>query len=614
MRHTLLLGCTISLFAFFTCRAPAAPPAKKPAADAGAKAEVKKETEKAATKKPAAKKKTVPKTKTVVRFTLKGDFPEGPQSEGLFGELQPTLGTIIRRIDQAAKDPKVAAVWLRIGDLDVGRGKIHELRAAIARLRKARKPVYAELISAEPAEYMVASACNEIFMPESGTLLLPGVRAEVTFYKGLLEKLGIRFEMLQIGKYKGATEPFSRTEMSGPLRESMEALVDDAYDDMARIIGADRGMKDYRVKTLIDRGLFTAAAAQKAGLIDRVQYADQFRESLCKKLGAGKLDLVTSYKKKKVEVDFSGFSGMMKMMEMIMGGKPETKPSGNKKIALVYAVGTIIEGKSTTDIFGLSALGSTTLAGALRKADEDDKVVAVVLRVDSPGGSAVGSDLVWRQIVLMKKPVIASMGDVAGSGGYYIAMGADEIFAEPGTITGSIGVAGGKLVLGGLYDKVGLKTEVISRGAMSGSFSSTEPFTPEQRKAWMGLLQDTYRQFVRKAAEGRKMTVQEMGRVAQGRVWSGRMAKEKGLVDNLGTLQDAIAAAKKAAGLKKDEEVELMILPRPKTIFETLFGDPSDDLESAMPEVIKTLRRTKLYRRLLAEPTLMWMPYEVELK
>jgi len=566
--------------------------------------------EEKAAKKPAAKQATV------VRMTIKGAYPEGPSLPGIFSEIQPTLAKTIERIDQAAEDKDVSALWLRIEALAVGRGKLHELRSAVARFRAKGKPVYAELASADAAQYLLAAACNEIVMPESGVLMMPGVRAEVTFYKGLFDKLGIQCDLVQMGKYKGAGEPFTRTDMSPPLRESIEALVDDTYDNLAKEVAAGRGMKDYEIKTLIDRGLFTAAAAVKAGLVDRVAYADEFQKSLAKKLSADEIKLVKNYKKKTADTDFSGLSGMMKFMELVMGGKSAKPLSKKKSIAVVYAVGPIIEGESITDIFGSSAIGSSTLVATLQKAGKDSKVVAIVLRIDSPGGSAIASDLIWRETRRIEKPIIASMGDVAGSGGYYIAMGADKIFAEPGTVTGSIGVVGGKIVLGGLYEKIGINTEIISRGKVSGSLSSTEPFTPEERKVWLNLMKSIYRQFVGKAAQGRKVSYKELDKLAQGRVYSGRMAAANGLVDELGTLRDAIAAAKKAAGLKADEEVDLQILPRPKTIFEQLFGGSqvAAELKAGAPELLEVARKTKLFRRLFTEPALLWMPYDLKLR
>lgn len=595
--------------------------AEAPEEDA-AKPEAKQpEPEAAVAKKDEEPKKSKPepakKTLAVADFTLRGGFPEGPTQPGLFGELQGSLDSFLGRLDAAAEDENVAAVILRVEQLAVGRGKLNELRAAVARLREADKPVWAVLTSAEPAEYLLASACDRIVMPESGTLIVPGVRAEMTFYKGLLDKLGVQFQMLQMGKYKGAAEPYSRTEMSEPLRESIDALVDDTYELLVETVAADRGMKDYQVKTLIDVGLFTARAARQAGLVDDIWYADQIEQRLARELGTDQLRLVTNYRRKKVETNFSGLTGMMKLFELMMGGKPTETATAEKKIAVVYAVGPIMEGKNSTDLFGGQSVGSATMVEALRTAADDDKVAAVVLRIDSPGGSAIASDLIWRETIRIEKPIIASMGDVAGSGGYYIAMGADEIFAEPGTITGSIGVVGGKLVLGGLYDKLGVTTEVISRGKNTGLFSSTEAFSPEQQKALSGMLREVYRQFVAKAAQGRKMDVKQLEELAQGRVYTGRMAAEIGLVDRLGTLADAVAAARQAAGIAEDEKVEILMLPRPRTFFEQLFEDPAamTELRSLAPELTAPLlARVALLRRLFAEPALVWMPFEIQIR
>lgn len=561
------------------------------------------------TEKPAKKP-------SIVVVTLKGEYPEGPGAPGLFGELQPSLAAVIQRLDAAAEDKDVVAVWLKIEDLAIGRGKVAELRGAVARLRRADKPVYAELTTADGPQYLVAVACDQVIMPPSGMLIIPGVRAEVTFYKGLLDKLGLQFDALQMGKYKGAAEPMTRNEMSKPLRESFEALIDDTYDDLVTTVAADRQLKPEQVKALLDQGLFTAAAAKKAGLVDDVLYGDQLQDSIKKRLKLDDVDVVTTYRKKRIDTDFSGFSGMMKLMEIFMGGKPSETTSKKEKIAVVYAVGPITEGKSASDMWGSSSLGSTTLIAAIKKAAEDPKVAAIVLRIDSPGGSATASDLIWRETVRSQKPVIASMSDVAGSGGYYIAMGTKKIIAAPGTLTGSIGVIGGKLVTRGLYEKLGMNTEVISRGANSGSMSATQPFTPEERKVWTEVLEDVYQQFVSKAADGRKMRYDKLEELAQGRVYTGRMAQKIGLVDELGTLDDAVTAAKTAAGLKADAEIELMVLPEPRSMFEQLFGDPSasTDLESILPEGFTILRQSKQLRQLLSERMLLWMPYQVELK
>ena len=594
----------------------AAPPPKTK--DAGAKA---KPAEKPKGK-PSAAAGVKPKPQgtrarpTVWRIRLRGDFPEGPAAGGLFAEVQTSLATVIDRLDRAANEP-IAAVLLEFGDPNLGPGKVNEFRQAIQRVRAKKKPVMAQLTGADTHQYLVAAACDEIVMAPSGMLMLPGVRAEMTFYKGLLDKLGVRFELLQKGKYKGAAESFTQTAMSPELRESIQAIVDDSYQALVSMVAADRKLDPAEVRALVDQGMFTAQAAQKARLVDHVCYFDEFQETLRQRLGAEELAVV-SQPGRPSESESSGLPGFMKFMELAFGTRRTAeKPTTGKKIAVVYAVGMIFEGESATSLFGESVVGSATLISALRTAAEDPKVLAIVLRVDSPGGSAVASDLVWREIRRIKKPVVASMGDVAASGGYYLAMGADRIYAEPGTVTGSIGVLGGKLVVAGLYNKLGITTEVISRGRNSGVLSSTQPFTEEERAAWGALIEETYRQFVDKAAASRRMPRHKLDALAEGRVFTGRMAAANGLVDALGTLADAVAYAKTAAGLGPDDKVELLILPKPRSILEQLFSDPAaaaEGVDGTLPAARALGSRLPPLNRLRTERILMLMPFSLRLR
>ena len=572
---------------------------------------------KVAAKRQSADKAPADKTKAAVaHFRIKGSYPEAETPLSLFGTMETSLRTMLERMDKAANDKDVSAVLLRIEGTEFGRGKLEELRAAVARLRKAKKPVYAVLTGAEPGDYLLACACDEIVMVPSGTLMIPGVRAEVMFYKGLLDWLGIEVQLFQMGKYKGASEPFTRKGMSPAMRKDLGALVDDLYAQLIGTIAADRKLDSFQVSQLVDEGFFTAQEAKKAGLVDHVMYADQFRDVLAKRLKTKELTLLADYGKKKEDLDFSGISGMMKMMETMFGGGRSKPRATGKRIAVVYATGMIVSGKGGSSIFGDELLGADRMVDTLRKAADDSNVLAIVFRVDSPGGSAIASDLIWREIVRINKPVIASMGDVAGSGGYYILMGADKIFAEPGTLTGSIGVVGGKLVLKGLYEKIGLSVDVISRGKTAGMLSSSEPFTPDQRETLEKLLRETYDQFVDKAAQGRKMDRKKMEKLAQGRVYTGRMAAENGLVDAVGTLEDAIAEAKKAAGVKPDEKVDVLILPEPKSIFEQLFGEASLSTYAGAipPDLRRAATHAETLRRLFAEPTLTLMPYRIHVK
>jgi protease IV len=558
------------------------------------------------------KKKDKSSAKLAV-IEISGAFPEGPEQDGLFGEVTVGLNKVFERMDQAKNDSKIAGVVLQIREPEIGRD---EFRAAIDRLRKAGKKVYADVRMADSKPYLLASACDEIIMPESGTLAVTGVRAELTFYKDLLDKLGVKAEMMQIGAYKGAAEPLTRSGMSPEFRKQFELVIDNYYDQMIDTIAADRKLDRGKVKDLIDEGIFTAAAAKEAGLIDRVAYLDEFRKNLAEKLKVDEVTFVEDYGKKQLDTDFSGIGGFMKMMQMITGGESEEKSGKNKKIAVVYAVGVITDGESGGGMFQEATLGGDTLAKAIRDADANAKVAAIVLRIDSPGGSALASDLVWREVVRCKKPIVASMGDTAASGGYYIAMGTKKIIAEPGTLTGSIGVVGGKVALQGLFDKIGIKTEAISRGKNSGWESMDAPFTAAERDAWMKSMQDMYRQFTAKAAAGRKIDVTHLrDDLAGGRVFTGKMAADNKLIDRLGTLDDAVAEAKSLAGLKADEPIDRLELPKPKSIFEQLFGSSAMETRLPIPaELAAQLARAESFRRLLSRPAVLMMPCQVKIK
>jgi protease-4 len=589
----------------------------------------KKESKAASDHKPSAssrsKRSTASSKNDKVRLALlvlKDDLPETAGQMSLFAQTSIDLREAISRLEKASKDKSISGVVLNIENPAIGRGKVEELRAAIARFRKAGKKVYAQLETGMPADYLVACACDEIVMPETGVLVLPGVHAEATFFKGLLGKLGVQADFIHMGAYKGAAEPFTREKFSDPVRENMTSLIDSMYDDMVTTIVKARPLSIAQAKEVIDRGLITATKAKELGLIDRVAYSDTLRKELADSYDAESLVYVKNYGQKEVDTDFSGPMGFFKLMQAMMGGNPSSGTGRGKKIAVVYAVGPIMSGKSESDPFGGQILGSTSIIEALREANEDKQVVAIVLRIDSPGGSALASDLIWRETQVIEKPIVASMGDVAASGGYYIAMGADKIVAAPGTITGSIGVVGGKLAIRGLYQKIGITTETIERGKNSGLFASSGPFTDSQRAVVTEFMEDIYRQFTTKAAEGRKSPVEKLRELAGGRVYTGLQAKENGLVDELGTLHDAIAEAKKLAGLDEDDNVRIEVLPEPTNVFETLFGDVDEEeevrigrgLENIAPEMVELARRAYALRCVFDQPAALVMPFELDIR
>ena len=558
-------------------------------------------------------------TVQVARMVIRGEIPERAGSPGLFGDLRPNLRQLVSRLDQAAQDDDIKSVVLRPQSPMIGRGKLAELRAAIGRVQAAGKKVYAQLEMATARDYLLASACDEIVMPESGVLMVTGLHAEVAFFKDTLEYLGIEADMMQVGSYKGAAEPFTRDSMSDEYRSQYEALIDDLYHHLIETIASDRGLQVDHVRRLIDQGLFTAADAKTSGLIDHVIYDGEFRERLRTEATVDRLVMVDDYGTHKNELDLSGPFAFMNLMQLFTGSTE--KATGNrKKIAIVYAAGPIIGGESKSGILGEQSVGSDTIVKAIRTAEKDEQVVATVLRVDSPGGSAIASDQIWRAIVDAEKPVVASMGDVAASGGYYISMGCDKILAEPETITGSIGVVGGKLALDGLYGKIGMNVETISRGKNSGMFSSLAKFTDSERGAWTKMMTETYLQFVTKAALGRDMTVDKMESLAGGRLWTGRQAQKNGLVDQLGSLDDAVRTAKKLAGLDEGEKTDLLILPKPKSFLDQLMEDPilgaqvKQSIDVLDPRMGARLNDVELVRQLFKEPSVLLIPCRISVR
>ncbi|HKI31222.1 MAG TPA: signal peptide peptidase SppA [Gemmataceae bacterium] len=566
---------------------------------------------------------------TVAHIRLSGGLDEAPAAEDpIFGHSAENLKMKLDRIKKARDDKSVQALYLEIEGIGTGWGKLDELRHALADFRKSGKKVFAYLEGGESKDYLLAVSCDEVAMPESAWLMLTGMRAEVSFYKGLFDKLGVKADMLQMGEFKGAAEPYTRSEMSPQFKKQLESVLDDYFDKS--LVGAiaearkGKGLTADKVKKLIDEGPYGAKSAAAVGLIDRVAYAADFKASFKATLKADEVKIVKDYEKSKSkDVNLSNPFELLKLLS-----PTKAKESKNAKVAVIYATGVITSGKSSGSLFGGETCGSTTMIEAIRKADNDKTVKAIVLRVDSPGGSALASDLMWNELVKCKKPVVASMSDTAASGGYYISMAAKKIYAEPGTLTGSIGVVGGKIVLGGLEKKVGLTTDVITRGANAGIFSTTTPFSDSERKAMTGLMKDTYDGFVNKALEGRKraghaMTREQLLELAGGRVWTGRQAKANGLVDEVGTVGDAILAARKMAGVPEGDALEILELPESRSFLDALLESRSDsDTEARLlapllrefPELAGSLRGVDALLRLRGEPVWVVLPCRVTIR
>ncbi|HKC13894.1 MAG TPA: signal peptide peptidase SppA [Vicinamibacteria bacterium] len=510
-------------------------------------------------------------SESYLALNLTGEVPEMPGSEfgNFFETSAPSLRALVESLDRAATDPKVKAVVLRVSVLpDSGWGKVQELRDAITRFRKSGKPAYAHLEFCGNKEYYLATACNKVYAVPGALLDVSGLRAEVTFLRKTLDKLGVEAQFEGVGKYKNAPNQFTESSFTEPHREQTQALLDGLFDQYLAAISAARGKSVAEVRAAVDEGPYTAEDARAAGLVDELLYQDEL-------------------------------DARLKSAERVTPGRYVRSARGfgfdsRPKVALVYAVGEIVSGESQASGLGGEFAGSDTVARAIRQARTDPAIRAIVLRVDSPGGSGTASDVIWREMGLARKakPVVVSMGDVAASGGYYIAMGGDAIVAQPGTITGSIGVFGGKFSLRGLYDKIGVTKEILTHGRNAALFSEYRPWNEEERGKVRSLMVSFYETFVTKAAQGRHKTYEEVDRIAQGRVWTGAAALKVGLVDRLGGLDVAVAVAKERAKLGKDEDVALVVLPQRKGFFEALMERQEENVaEKVLPADVRSVVR-----------------------
>lgn len=520
---------------------------------------------------------TTPSLKKYVEFTLSGTYSDTKEMN-LFGTATTkTLRGLFKKLDGLKNDREVAGIVFKIGNLGIGWANLQEIREKLSELRDADKEMIAYLEGGGNAAYLLATAMDRIVLMPTGSLNLIGLRSEIIFLKGLLEKLDIEADMIAMGKFKSGVEPYTRDSMSDEFRESMTDLLDDLYNQMLQKIadGRDEITPELAVD-LIDSGPFTAQEANHAKLVDELKYYDELLEAIDEeKEGVAQIVKETDTKKRKVP-DMNSFAGLMQLFSMF-NPQPRAKARpADKQIALIYASGPILPDINSP--FTTSMITPKTLKKAFKKARADDAVQAVVLRVDSPGGSALASDLIWREVMLTQreKPVIVSMANMAASGGYYISMAAQKIVAQPGTLTGSIGVYGGKLNLKGLYNKVGLNKEIIAHGQNATIYSDYGNFTASERKRVEKMMETVYKQFVNKAAAGRQTTFEEIDAVAQGRVWTGKQAKELGLVDELGGLDTALAIAKKEVGITDKDKVDIVVLPEQKTFFEQVMESMLD--------------------------------------
>lgn len=499
---------------------------------------------------------------SVLRFDVPAELEESAppfQPLSLAG-LRPqrmTLWDVVRGLRHAAIDPNVRALVLHVGPVGWGWSKVEDVRAAVLAFRAAGKPVYASLEGGGEREYLLASAANRICMPPTATLQLDGLAATAVFYRGAFDKFGVSPNFAHVGRYKSGVETYTHTEMSVPGREVLGAVLDERFTMLADTLGRARAMSPDSVRALLDRGPFDAPEAIALGLVDTLLHPSDV-DSLAIRLGARAYRTL----------------GLNRYVDRLQ------EPRSPSRIALVVMSGTIASGRSRVSPTEGRIVGAATIKEALRQARERAGVRAIVLRVDSPGGEADASDEIWREVRRCRdaKPLIVSMSDLAASGGYFVAVAGESILAQPGSLTGSIGVYGGKFNVLGLLRKLGLNAETVSRGRHARMLSPYEDFTPEEVALYQRHLDRFYGVFLSRVAEGRRLTTAQVESVAAGRVWTGRAAARRGLVDRLGGIYEAMGAARGRAGIGPEEEVVVETFPRsPVSLFSRMLGELLDD-------------------------------------
>ena len=461
----------------------------------------------------------------------------------------PTLRETIDLIRKAKGDPRVKTLVVRPVSTTGLWAQVQEVRRAIEDFKTSKKPVTAYLESGGAGEYYLASVADRIVLMPAGQLDLVGVASYEIFLRGAFDKMGIFPDLLHVGEYKTASNTFTEKGFTPAHREMTESLNRDWYNELVRTIAASRGMTEAAARTAIDQGPYQAEAAMRAGLVDVLGYEDQLDDSAPIQ-GTRELDA-----ERYADAAVQGAS-----------------PGRQGRIALLYAVGVIASGESNFDSPSATVVGAETFNQWLRRVRIDPAIDAVVVRVDSPGGSAIASEVIWRELMLTRdvKPLVVSMGDVAASGGYYIAAPAHAIVAQAGTLTGSIGVVTGKFVVDATLEKLGIETGAVSQGRLAEIYSPFRPFSREERAKIEEQLQSTYELFLDRVAKGRSQETRNIDGVAQGRVWTGRQAMELGLIDELGGLNDAIRIAKQRAKLDLQRDVDLVVYPPKRTILEIL--------------------------------------------
>jgi protease-4 len=514
-------------------------------------------------------------------FTFDKPIVEKPSSEQLplFTAAEPpSLKDLVERMKKAKNDKNVKAVVLLLDEADVTLAQCEELRRAIDGIKKSGKEVYAHIDAALTTQPLaLVAGASRISATPTAIIMISGFNAEAPYLRGLLDAISVKPDFLTCGRYKSAAEIFMRKAPSPEAAEMRNWLLDSLYDSYQKSVAKGRGVKPERVREWIDGALYTPEQAVKQGIIDCVQHRQEFEADLRKKFGDDvKFDTKYGKKAGPENIDFSSPMGVFQLWASLLeGGKK--KATGKDIIGIVYVDGDILPGKPEENPFGQETEAySTPIRKALDKIAEDKNVKGVVLRVNSPGGSAVASEIILNATmrVKAKKPFVVSMGNVAGSGGYYVSMGGDTIFADDTTITASIGVLGGKFATTAMWNKIGITWDTSRRGASAGLLSSDDVFSAAERKKMQSWMNDVYGVFKGHvvASRGKKLK-KPIDDIAGGRVYTGQQALDLGLVDKIGTLEDAI---RNVADKAKTKDYEVRVYPEPKNFIEALTEAMSD--------------------------------------
>ncbi|PIA57572.1 hypothetical protein AQUCO_00600352v1 [Aquilegia coerulea] len=476
---------------------------------------------------------------SVLTIKLQGQISDQLKSRFSSGLSLPQL---CENLIKAAYDPRISGVYLHIEPLNCGWGKVEEIRRHILDFKKSGKFIVAYVPACGEKEYYLGSACVELYAPPSAYFSLYGLTVQASFLGGIFEKVGIEPQVQRIGKYKSAGDQLTRKNMSQENCEMLTALLDNIYGNWLDNVASTKGKKREEVENFVNEGVYQVERLKEEGYITDILYDDEVIDLLKKRLGQ-------KSEKKLLTVDYRKYSRVRNWTLGLTGGKDQ--------IAVIRASGSISRVRSPLSLSSSGIVGEQFIE-KIRTIRESKKYKAVIIRIDSPGGDALASDLMWREIKLLaaSKPVIASMSDVAASGGYYMAMAAGCIVAESLTLTGSIGVVTGKFNLGKLYERIGFNKEIISRGKYAELTAAEQrPFRPDEAELFAKSAQNAYKMFRDKAALSRSMTVDQMEEFAQGRVWIGKDAASRGLVDALGGISRAVAIAKQKANIPHDKQV-----------------------------------------------------------